>query len=216
MNSHRSIAHEEAIELLPWLVNGAMEESEQREVQAHTRTCVICRRELDALEQLQAIVARQAHPDPVPAPDMRAINARIDAAVERQQRWGGLSARLREMCSSPWRLAFAAQSALVVVLAAALIWPEAPEPEFTTLTQPQALPDGPYVRAVFSPDLRVKQLAGLLGETGLSIADGPSPRGVYTLKAAEGLSEADSTRLLNELQRRDGVLFAQWASQPGK
>lgn len=211
MNTPRPISHEAAIELLPWLVNGSMNDDEARDVRAHAGTCVVCRRELEALQQLNRLVRDSAGSENIPAPDMRRINARIDEMIERKSRTMILGSWVRETFSSPWRLAFAAQTALVIVLVAALFWPQSPGPEFTTLTQAQELPDGHYVRVVFSPDMAISELAGLLDKMALTVAAGPSPRGVYTLQVSQAVSEDGRTRLLEDLQRRPDVLFAQWA-----
>lgn len=204
MNTRKSVSHEQAIELLPWLVNGSMGAEEKENVREHALTCVICRRELEELERLRDSIAGAAESRHIPAPDMRNINARIDG---QSRRWEMMS-WLRDTIFNPWRLAFAAQTGLVIVLAAVLLWPGSEDPEFTTLTQPQNIPDGHYVRVVFSPDLTASDLSGLLDEMRLTVADGPSARGVYTLGISQTMSEDDRARLLENLQREPNVLFA--------
>ncbi|MDX1555025.1 MAG: hypothetical protein R3212_03270 [Xanthomonadales bacterium] len=215
MSSPESISHAQAFELLPWLVNGSIDDDEHRAVREHAHACVICRRELKALELLGGYIQDSADTQHIPAPDMRNINARIDAEVKRQTRGRILFSRIRESLSDPWRLAFALQTVLVLVLATALLWPQSPEPEFTTLTQPQAIADGPQIRVVFHPDLSVFELATLLDTMGLSVAYGPSARGVYTLNVAAGISDDERVRLFEGLQGDPNVQFAQWVARPG-
>lgn len=207
MNACESVSHEHAIELLPWLVNNSLDEREREAVLEHAQACVICRRELTNLQQLRDSISNTSSTSPLPEPDLRNINARIDALIDRQN-WGReLWSRLREARDSSWRIAFAAQTVALIVLATVLFWPEPRSEEYTTLTQVQNLPDGQYLRVVFSPNLQQSQLTNLLDKHKLTIVDGPSIRGVYTLGVADtGLY---SDRLLSRLQGDPDVLFAQ-------
>ena len=129
--------------------------------------------------------------------------------INRQNRGRELLSRLREVFDSPWRIAFAAQTVVLLVLATVLLWPEPRGGVFTTLTRPENLPDGQYVRIVFSPDLLLIELTTLLDEFDLMIVDGPSNRGVYTLSVANTISGQDSDMLASSLQDESSVLFAQ-------
>ncbi len=209
MNARESVSHEQVAELLPWLVNDSLDAEEKENVLEHALACVICRRELDELERLSNSVVDTANSLLIPAPDMRNINARIDGLIDRQNRGRELMSWIRDMMLGPWRVAFAVQTGLVIVLASVLFWPGSEDPEFTTLTQAQNIPDGHYVRVVFSPDLAASELSNLLDEMALTVADGPSVRGVYTLGISQTMSEVERARLLANLQQEPNVLFAQ-------
>ncbi|MFQ5983348.1 MAG: hypothetical protein ACE5KS_08240, partial [Woeseiaceae bacterium] len=209
MEQPKTLSHSQAAELLPWLVNDSLDDEDKATVFEHARSCVICRRELASLEQLRDSIERASGQTPIPAPDMRNINARIDALVDRQNRGRPLISRLREFFESPWRVAFAAQTALLLVLAMVLLWPEPRDAQFEMLTQPQELPDGQYLRVVFSPDLAQAGLTELLHELELTIVAGPSSRGVYTLGGVNSLSVDDRDKLMTILQEDSEVLFAQ-------
>ena len=209
MNRSESMTHEQARELLPWLVNDSLDVDERELVGEHARSCVICRRELSELEQLQGSVTVSADSAVIPEPDMRRINARIDALMEKQNRVQNLVDRLREFVTSPWRVAFATQSGLLVVLAAVLLWPQAEAPEFFTLTTQQGQPEGQHIRVVFDPRIDTVQFSDLLRELKLTIVDGPSERGVATLRVTTPLSAADRDALVSGLLDDPGVLFAE-------
>ncbi len=209
MNRHEPMSHEQASELLPWLINNSLAEGERDLVRAHATSCVICRRELHELENLRDSISDASTATTIPAPDMRRINARIDALIEKENRGQILLTKMREFFGSPWRIAFAAQTAVVVVLATVLLWPQVDEPGFTTLTDPQNLPDGQYVRVVFEPTLPASDLSRLLDTMNLTIVDGPSDRGVYTLRLSITLSAADRAAIVADLSSNDGVVFAQ-------
>ena len=60
MNRDKVIAHDEARGLLPWLVNESLDAGELDRVREHANSCVICRRELEDLQHLQASIRRDA------------------------------------------------------------------------------------------------------------------------------------------------------------
>lgn len=209
MNGHDSMSHEQASELLPWLVNNSLAEAERDLVHEHAASCVVCRRELHELESLRDSIADASAATEIPAPDMRRINARIDALIEKESRGQLLFSNIREFLRSPWRFAFVVQTAVVAIFATVLLWPQADKPEFTTLTDQQTLPDGQYVRVVFKPTLAASDLSGLLDSMNLTIVDGPSDRGVYTLRLSASLTNTDREAIVADLSSNDGVMFAQ-------
>lgn len=193
--------------MLPWLENDTLPPQEKQAVLEHAHACVICRRELSKFRQLYDSISRASSAMPIPEPNMRNINARIDALIDRQN-WGrGLMSRLRSVFDSPWRIAFVAQSVALVVLATVLLWPEPESAEYTTLTQTENLPNGRYVRVVFSPDFDQSQLAVLLDKFDLTVVDGPSNRGVYTVAIGNSTEIGDA--MVSRLQDDPGILFAQ-------
>lgn len=208
MSTVESMSHEEAIELLPWLVNDSLAAGEREVVLGHARSCVICRRELGELEKLQAAVARPLSAA-APSPGMRRINARIDAQLAAESRPRLLLARLRDILASPLHLAVAAQAALLLVLGGVMFWPNDETPSFTTLTDPANLAEGDYIRAVFLPDLPGREIASLLQASGLGIVDGPSARGVYTLAYVEATTAEQRMAILSELKNNPQVLFSE-------
>ncbi|MDX1498980.1 MAG: zf-HC2 domain-containing protein [Woeseiaceae bacterium] len=205
MNSTEPMPHAEASELLPWLANGTLAGAERDRVDAHAQACVICRRDLEELGRLAAAISREATATPVPAPDMRRINARIDARLENESGAARLFGTVRSWLQSPWRVAVAAQSIAIVVLVAVLAWPGPERAGFTTLATPESLPPGHYVRVVFDPALDEAAVSAIVESLGLTLVAGPSERGVATLATPAPAG----TVLLSELLEQPGVLFAQ-------
>ena len=209
MIARESLLHEHAMEMLPWLINDSLLGDERAAVLDHAQSCVMCRREIQSLEELRDSVNRLSSPVPIPEPDMRNINARIDKLINRQN-WARRSISwIGEFFASPWRAVYVAQSVLLVVLAAALLWPATRDTEYTTLTQASDLADGHYVRVVFSPDLTHSDLKELLDELQLSIVAGPSDRGVYTLATENSIVVEERDTALASLLKNRSVLFAQ-------
>jgi anti-sigma factor RsiW len=201
------MSHEESIELLPWLVNGSLSASERGAVEAHAESCIVCRRELAELGALQESIQVPAFV--VPAPDMRRINARIDAQLEREA-WGhNVITALREFFASPWRAAFAAQSLALVVVAGLWLQADTDEPQFRTLTSTEALPADNYLRVVFDPNVEADVIDTLLADVGLGVASGPTERGVLTLRFVDATTAADRAAASETLRSDPRVLFVQ-------
>ena len=219
MIARNTVAHEQAMELLPWLVNNSLSDDERGAVLEHANNCVACRREMLQLENLRDSIKCLSRSELIPAPDMRNINARVDRLIERQNLGRRLLLWVGGFFERPWRTAYAAQTVLLVVLAAALLWPDTPNTpdnrnaEFRTLTQPRELAAGHYVRAVFSPELTTADLQVLLDDLELAIVDGPTDRGVYTLATGNSKAVEERDAALIDLSKSPGVLFAQPVNQ---
>ena len=202
-----TLTHEHAVELLPWLVNESLAVDESAAVREHAASCVICRREIDDLRRIHQAAARS--PAPVPTPDMRRINARVDDAAGRRGPWSGWIATARASARHPWRVAFAAQSLLLLTLLVVIALPNEQPTRFTTLTEYSASPAAATLRVVFDPDLDSLALQAILDEHSVHVIDGPTERGVYTLGLRVGVaitSIEHSAALLND---HPGVLFVQ-------
>lgn len=207
MTTHEVMSHDAAIELLPWLVNDSLRGSEREAVRAHATSCIICRRELAELEALhQSIQTMKAE---APPPDMRRINARIDAQLERESLGRNLLAALGRLFESPWRVAFAAQSVALVAIAALWLQAGNGEPEFQTLTTSAGLPTGHYLRVVFDPTVDRQEIDALLADAKLGVAAGPTERGVITLRFADEVGEADREAMAETLRADARLLFVQ-------
>jgi hypothetical protein len=210
MNMDEPILHDDAIELLPWLANGSLAAGERGAVRAHAQSCVICRRELKSLEAFAKAAARSAAAFDAPAPDMRGINACIDAELARGRRGSEVAVRLRRWAADPWRFAFAVQT--LIVLAVAAVWlllPAVEVPAYRTLTIPAQSGSGHYLHVVFDPALPDDGIGERLATHGLSLEDGPSARGVYTLRFDDALDTAARHGTIDTLRADPKVLFVQ-------
>ena len=216
MIARNAVPHAQAMELLPWLVNNSLSDDERGAVLQHAKSCVACRREMLQLENLRDSIKCLSRSEPIPVPDMRNINARIDRFIERQNLGRRSLLWVGRFFDRPWRTAYAVQTVLLVVLATALLWPDTPNTPkagFTMLTQSRELAVGHYVRAVFSPELTTAELQALLDDLQLAIVDGPTDRGVYTLAAGNSKAVGERDAALIKLSQSPGVLFAQPVNQ---
>ena len=76
--------HARAEELLPWLVNGTLDERERVLVSLHVDGCTECQRAVRDLEHLQKHIRAEPATPLVPEPDVGALMSRLDAAGGRR------------------------------------------------------------------------------------------------------------------------------------
>jgi hypothetical protein len=209
MTAPEAMPHDRAIELLPWLANDSLEDLERDAVREHASSCVVCRQELEHLEALAHSFAASAEFNEAVAPDMRRINARIDAELERQGRTARIAREMFTWLGNPWRTAFVAQTLLLTMLGIFWLQDDQPEPTYTTLSTPQAFPPGNYLRVVPDPSLTLEDFAALLERHDLTVANGPSDRGVYTLRFDDVKAGGARQSAIDELSANENVLFVQ-------
>ena len=215
MAAHEPMSHQEAIELLPWLANESLDAGERDAVQRHATDCVICRRELAELSALRRSIGSEAARVEAPEPDMRRINARIDAQLERELWPRRLLATVRAWLGSPMRIAFVAQSAALIAIAAVWLQPSDTDPAYRTLTTAEPLPAGHYVRVVFDPGVDDAGVASLLEPTDLTVVAGPSARGVVTLRFADDTGGDERDAIIRQMREDGRVLFAEAVDSGG-
>ena len=205
--SDAALTHAEVDALLPMLIAGALTDAQSRAVREHVATCLACRREQKYLALVRDGVRANPADADAPRPDPASVLKRIDDYEERRRRnpflrylWFGREHPL---------LALAAQAALILLAVFLLVSPIEPEPQFVTLSQPDSVPAGRYVRAVFAPALDDRSVAGIARSMNFEIVHGPTERGVYTLAPSPAADTADYESLADKLRARDEVLFAE-------
>lgn len=209
VNKPDVMTHEQAIELLPWLVNDSLPEDERKSLLEHSRDCLICRRDLAELETLKTSIDASADVAQIPPPDIRRINQRIDQYEENRMRIPDLLQAMRGWLLQPLHAAVVIQSIVILGLVAAVIMPRDETAVYTTLTSASALPGGEYARIVVSTRMNEADWTALLEQHALTAAEGPSEQGVATLAFAESLSEEARASILAELAQHPDVRFVQ-------
>src|SRR5579862_9866150 len=89
-------AHRKADEVLPWFVNGSLEDDERTTVEQHLRECARCRREVELLKQLQWVCTPEDS-----AQDATPAYLRLRQRIGDGGGLGALKGRLR-MLQHPW------------------------------------------------------------------------------------------------------------------
>jgi hypothetical protein len=120
-----------------------------------------------------------------------------------------LMPRARASHAMKWLVAAVIVEGIGLAALSAMTWSQAASvaPAYRTLSsQDASLPAG-QIRAVFSPDLTLAGLQGLLSSSKLSVVGGPTEAGVYTLALGDTGASVDTA--LARLRGDASVRFAE-------
>ena len=179
--------HRIADSLLPWFVNGTLGDDERASVDRHLRECARCRREVEALRQLQAFCrSAPASIDATPGP--RNLKHRASAASGRGSIGPWLQRFLEHWRRTPrWtRWVIAGELAVAVALTAFVggLDRESSAP-YRTLGASPTSPSG-TIAVVFMPDIAEAEMRRILQAAGARIVDGPTSTDAYVLQVPIG------------------------------
>jgi anti-sigma factor RsiW len=176
-------AHRSADAVLPWYVNGTLEEGARAEVEQHLRDCARCRREVEFLRDLRTVCAAQERIPPVSAA-YGALRDRIDGRWP----WDRIRQRLAAFVR-PWRSAPAwtkglmvAELAAIAALSIAIVPGTEPDAVYRTLGAPSARAAAARaVAVVFAPGTSEAELRRILLAASARIVDGPTASNAYVV-----------------------------------
>ena len=176
-------AHKVADVLLPWFVNGTLDEEELAFVRQHVSECARCQREVEWLRGLRAACA-----DGEAVPGASSVFRKLGRQLDEPRMASGERSWPRRLWSRtpPWsRWAMAAELALIVALGAALL-PATDGPAlYRTLGARNATtPITGNLVVVFDPTTTEYDLRRILREAGARIVDAPTQANAYVLKVA--------------------------------
>lgn len=184
-----SLSREEVELLLPFYLNGTLDESEKEQVEQAFENHPELEEELNFLRQLKTEV--QAMP--------MAINSPGEMGLKRLQQQ--LAAKpTGSQVSSRWRWAAMAASFLLVVQTSVMILTPGP----TGYQQAGEQQTSPLIQVSFKPETTEAEIRQLLLEYQLSIVEGPSALGLYKLSVMD-----DARVTVDQLQQQPIIDFAQ-------
>lgn len=198
--------HAEARRLLPWLVNGRLDDDARTWVEQHVAGCSDCRREVEELRLLRSSYLGGADDIAVHDADAAEVDAgwrrlrprlgRADAGRERPWHGRWMDAR--------WLAALAAQSVAIVVLGI-MVWRQpAPPAAYRTLGNTPAATAGTLV-VQFDPRLTEARLRALVRSNDARIVDGPNATGAYVL----AVPTRRLTQVRDALRSAPGVILVE-------
>ena len=167
--------------LLPWRVNGTLDEAEAALFDAHLAECAECRADLAAEGALRAEFAGMPlglelrQPPQVAGTAMR---TRLRAPVRRRF----IARRI------PLGWALAGQAAAAAAVALFFMLPQAhheSSPTYRLLGADQTRATGNVI-VLFAPDATERELRAALGQAGGRLVDGPTASGAYIVQVAPG------------------------------
>ena len=221
MNTVNETEHGDIEELLPWHAAGTLNRHDSQRVEsALARDPELARRyELVREELAQTIHLNETLGAPS-ARTMTALFAKIDAEPAREPAVSmKLAARTREFFASlsPRTLAWSASAAVLAILLqagliAGIVFTEHGTPGATTyhsaslMQRPGA--EGSYALIRFQPQANAADISKFLETNKLSIADGPSPGGLFRVRVSPSkVSNTDLAAIVKKLQDNNVVGF---------
>jgi anti-sigma factor RsiW len=192
--------HQEVLELLPWFVNGTLNERDQSKVNEHLEGCGECDHEVQVLMETSKVFHATTEPSAESIGRARSeFLQRLEVSAERKT----------YRATRRWMIP--ATMAACLLIAALFFGPMLQQQEsFRTLSN--TVPgNGPVIQLVFQPDTPEKSIRDLvLGNQG-HIINGPTPQGVYRLELP---ADSDPHRVLKRLQDHTDVKFAALEANP--
>ena len=222
--------HQGTVELLPWYLNGTLEQEEAALVEQHLRGCAACRSDLEELRLLQAAFVEEES------------DARADAALARLlprlegERPGGVAragasaagyaTRLVNLARGAWRgrgvqavvpawikLAVAMQFAVIFVLGWKMVGVDRTVREdqlyhALASSSTAARATGSIV-VVFDPEVPQRELLRILKDCGAHIVDGPTATNAFVLALEPEAAHSGTAGPLARLRAEHAVVLAE-------
>jgi hypothetical protein len=198
-----ALAHDRALELLPWLVNGTLAGAERDAVEQHVRACIACRRELKQQQQLYSAVRARRTADVSAEAGFDRLDRELDAAAGIRSRW-----QFKYATAAPFAVAAAAGVAVLAILLWFTPLPELGAGGYQTLATTPA-EEAAVVDIVFTDDTTAVEMQQLLDEIDGEIVAGPSALGRYSVRTPRAQrNTAELGELLRALGADPRVRFA--------
>jgi anti-sigma factor RsiW len=188
----RERPHHPAQCLLPWYLNGTLDETDAALVEAHLADCGECRAELDGEVALAAGVAGLSVDQTV---------GRLAPAADRPERSAATFLRRRV----PLGWALAAQAAAAFLVAIFLPGETDRQGEVYHALGSETRTDAGNVIVLFAPETRERAVRKTLSEAGARVVDGPTASGAYVLRVPRERKAA----ALERLRADPGVTLAE-------
>jgi anti-sigma factor RsiW len=210
----KPLLHEEALELLPWFVNGTLAGAEHAAVEQHVRSCLPCRAALQEQLQLQTLIKQQPTVRLSPDAGFADLMRQVDDSAH--SRFGpGFRQWHRSLANAfvPWTRRAVTIAVLIAGLALTS-W---------LLTSRYSNPEqGPYATSsdstsgsaalidiVFADGVTENEMRSLVREINGTIVAGPSDIGRYTIRLDAGVTNGESLRhVIERMQLDRRVRFA--------
>lgn len=194
---HLQDAHERAQMLMPWRINGTLDEAEAALFDAHIAECAECRADLASEAALSAGLVSM--PMPELAKQARAAPAEAKWRPARRRRF------LARRVSLGWALA-GPVAAAAAVAALFLALPQSGrdvDPDYRLLGSND--PVAGNVIVMFAPDATERDLRAAIEQAGGRIVDGPTASGAYIVR----VGPAERPAALERLRSAGAVVLAE-------
>lgn len=234
LNPHASGQHQQVLLLLPWYLNKTLQTHELKQVANHLHSCLVCRRELIALDRLASAVKQSSDLETAAEmsfaglksklPVQQALFAQSNDLPRDVKGTSSFYGRLKTRChrllpkqntASYSYLAIAA-SILIAAIPLALNLPgNLIKPDYYTLSAAETESFSGQLRVVFSKPLPKSEIDVLLSQIQGQLIDGPNSVGAYTIKLLEANPNvATINAAVDLLREQPEVMLAEPVLQP--
>jgi hypothetical protein len=198
--------HREVQLLLPWYLTGRLEPEERVRVEAHLKTCAVCRADLQLEQRFGCEVAGlPLDVDQGWAAMRRRLEeteGRSDGAAGSKRTFGHGARALARSCA-PW-LGWAMAAGFAAVLVAGAIPTPQPPAAYHALSAASPGPAGDII-VMFRSDASEPAMRAALVGAGVRLVDGPTAAGAYLLYAPA----LERQRALSSLRKSGAVAMAE-------
>lgn len=225
MNKHTQKSvysdHDDVLMLLPWYANGTLVGGDLDKVRNHLKVCLTCRRELASTEFL----ASSFQSDPILDISYKPSFERLMVRIRQDERanvtpvpqpsrgqWLNRFTDWLSDLASPKYLVPALATVTMAAVIPFLLRGESPVTDHAQIYQTLAMPGsmakyaGNDVQLVFSDGTSKQDISRLVASVQGELVDGPSPKGVYTIRLSHGRDLSDA---LTRLRQDAKVVFAE-------
>lgn len=209
---------DEVARLLPWYVVGRLSAGDVERVDAHLEGCTTCRDDLVHERELRTLMKSDVRVEYAPHGGLAKTLARIDDAARGPAADRPVAAPTGRARLTRWlTAAVVVQAVGLGTLGAMLLERPAAGPQgarYVTLAADRAaVPAGPRIRAVFAPATTLAELRAVLQGQSLSIVQGPSAAGAFTLASTTpGFDRARLEATVAQLRGDPQLVFVEPAA----
>ena len=200
--TNQATPHQAIEELIPWYVNGTLNEADMAVVSRHVARCQCCQTEVSA-----SIRESQALHETTESQFSTLLSKEANQFAELQKRLPVSRQKIRRVA---WQPALATVAALLIaVLIPVEYLPETARRQhasFEARTAPPASHHRQVVQVIFRADTPEQTIHRLFWESGAEVLGSPTAAGVYRIGLQE--SVGDPNRLLERLQSHPAVRWA--------
>lgn len=219
MNDHPGdpyTQHQEVFLLLPWYVNSSLRQSELKSVESHLKVCLICKREVTALQRLalsvqttdtlnsaaQASFSRLQHRLHQNEPEAARIKTPITNRRKISRRFSFNFFKLPQPV-----MAMMAVLVMMIVIPGYYFSTSMQNNSYRTLANSEStILSNRDIHVIFDKGVDSEQIKKALIDVNAEIVDGPSPEGLYLIRLAEPDDRIDT---LTSLRNNAIIDFAE-------
>ena len=217
--------HQQVAQLLPWYVNQTLHSDERDLVEAHLKSCLVCRKEITSLQKLSASVQQSEAMDALEHAALLQLKSRIHKTARPGRTKAPVFSRLAgfrqwiakiDLTRLPLQYPGAVFTALLL-LTVSLTLPglfdvrSLSGSRYHTLSSTKSMaPSTNEIRVVFSSDITPEQIARILASVKGEIISKPTAQGVYRVRIGdEAMTHNEILQTVSMLRKNSRVIFAE-------